>query len=214
MAEVQLTFADFGERLFQRVLQPELLVRELYAAIPPDGLEAIEQVDGYTVAYRAAITQVNATREEVRAVENPALLRAYRFRFTVAFKLNLKVDILQGAPIPMPDLHEVFDVSGLVPLALETQIREPLVLFVDYEPLREEQLVMSTEKGQWHDLAMRFGKLEEKVRRKIVERVNAMLADSEAQRRIDIGTMVDAVLKDRHQTSVDSSLSAANLPPT
>lgn len=214
MSEARLTFADFGERLFQRVLQPELLIQELYAAIPPDGLEAVEEVDGYTVAYRAGITQVNATREEVRTTEEPARIQAFRFRFTIAFKLNLKVDILQGSPIPMPDLHEVFDVSGLVPLTLETQIREPLSLYVDYEPLREEQLVLSTEKGQWHDLALRFGKLEVKVRRKIVERVNSMLLDAEPQRRIDIGTLVEGVLMDRRKTHASSSYSASNLLPS
>lgn len=192
-----MTFAELGEEFVRLILTPDLLIREFRAAIPPHGLEAVETVEGYAVEYSAAIVSVMARRNGVTRIHPQPALHGYRFHFTVAFRLTLTVNILQAVPLPMPNLKETFEMIGTIPLTLEAQAYQPLELFIAYQELREEQIELSTEKAQWHDFAKRFGGLEEKARKKIVERVNSILAANEPRRRVDLLGMINKAVCER-----------------
>lgn len=172
------------------VLTSDLLVQEFRAAIPPGGLEAVETVDGFTVEYRAQLTNVSVKRNSITRLHPQPALHGYRFHFTATFALSLTINILQG-------LKETFDMVGIIPITLEAQAYRPLQLFVAYEKLKEEQIELSIEKGQWHDLARRFGGLEDKARRKIADRVNSILSGNERQRTVDLLEMIGRAVADR-----------------
>lgn len=197
MSDKRIPFSDIGERFLGHILTPDLLRRELLASIPPDGLKAVETVSGYTVKYDAVVNQVEALRQDIRGFLPAAALKGYRFRFKIGFKLNLSVNVLQAIPLPGLDLTESFSVDGLIPLVLEAEIHDPLTLFIAYEPLKKDEVQIITEKGQWHDLAMRFGGLEQKVRSQVVRRVNTMLEDNLKVRTIDLFALVQKALDAR-----------------
>lgn len=188
--EGRMTFGELGEEFMRLVLTTDLLTREFMAAIPPGGLDAVETVDGFTVEYRAEIQNVTARRNGITRLHPLPALHGYRFHLSVSFKLSLVVNILQG-------LKETFEISGLFPLTLEAQVYRPLELYVAYEKLKEDQIQLATEKGQWHDLARRFGGLEDKVRRKVAERVNAILAGNERQRSVNLLGMILSAVAER-----------------
>lgn len=197
MSDQRLSFADIGERFLGYILTTDLLRRELLASIPPGGLSAVETVQGYSVKYEASITDVQVQRQEMRGYYPAAALKGYRFRFRIAFKLQLSVNVLQAIPLPGLGLNESFSVNGLIPLVLEAQVHEPLTLYIDYRPLQAREVVINTEKGQWHDLAMRFGGLEQKVREQVVRRVNTMLEDNLRVRTIDLLGIAQGALAQR-----------------
>lgn len=207
MTGPRLNFSEIGERFLGHILTPELLRRELIASIPPDGLKAVETVAGYSVQYDAVVGEVRVVRQEMRRFYPPAL-QGYRFRFSIAFQLRLKVNILQGLPLPPAlGLNEAFSVNGLIPLVLEAQVHEPLTLLIHYQPLSADQIELSTEKAQWHDLAMRFGGLEQKIRQQVVRRVNTMLEDNIKVRTIDLYGLAESALAAR-----GSALAGKTLP--
>lgn len=179
------------------VLTTDLLTREFMAAIPPGGLEAVETVDGFTVEYRAEVLNVTAKRNGITRLHPLPSLHGYRFHFTASFRLSLVVNILQG-------LKETFEISGLIPLTLEAQAYRPLELYIAYEKLKEDQIQLATEKGQWHDLARRFGGLEDKVRRKVAERVNAILAGNEQRRSVNLLDMIGRAVAERGQSKPEA----------
>lgn len=196
MSEKRLAFADIGERFLGHILTPELLQRELLASIPPNGLKAVETVQGYSVKYDAEITEVKVIRQDMRSLY-PAGLKGFRFRFVITFQLRLSVNVLQAIPLPGLGLNESFSVSGRIPLILEAQVHEPLTLLIGYQPLAANQVEIITEKGQWHDLAMRFGGLEDKIRNQVVKRVNTMLEENKNVRTIDLLGLAESALAQR-----------------
>ena len=203
MSDKRLSFADIGERFLGHILTPELLRRELLASIPPNGLKAVETVAGYSVHYDAVITEVQVQRQDVRGYLPAAALKGYRFRFSIAFRLGLTVDILQVIPLPAGiGLNESFSVNGLIPLVLEAEVHDPLTLFIAYQPLKPDQVQISTEKAQWHNLAMHFGGLENKVRQQVVRRVNTMLDDNIKVRTIDLYGLAESALAQRGSSRV------------
>lgn len=188
--EGRMSFAELGEEFMRSVLTIDLLSREFMAAIPPGGLEATETVDGFEVEYRAHVLKLGAKRNAVTRLHPQPAVHGYRFHFTAAFKLALSINILGG-------LRENFEMAGTIPVTLEAQVYKPLQLYVAYEKLREDQIELTTEKGQWHNLAQRFGGLEEKVRRKVAERVNSILAGNEKQRSVDLLAMITRAVAER-----------------
>lgn len=209
MTDQRLSLADVGERFLGHILTPDLLRRELLASIPPDGLKAVETVQGYSVSYAAVITDVKVVRQDIRGYLPAAAIQGYRFRFQIAFRLNLSVNVLQVLPLPLPELNESFSVNGLIPLVLEAEVREPLTLFIAYQPLKAEQVEISTEKGQWHNLAMHFGGLEDKVRQQVVRRVNTMLDDNIKVRTIDLFGLAESALAQRGSSEVAPGILAS-----
>ena len=198
----RVSFSEIGERFLGHILTPELLRRELLASIPPDGLKATETVAGYSVKYDAVVHDVTVVRQDIRGYLPTAAIKGYRFRFKIGFKLNLSVNVLQVIPLPGLDLTESFSVDGLTPLVLEAEIHDPRTLCIGYEPLKRDQVEIITEKGQWHDLAMRFGGLEDKVRAQVVRRVNTMLEDNINVRTVDLFALVQRALDARASAKV------------
>lgn len=188
--EGRMTFAELGEEFMRLVLTTELLTEEFRAAIPPGGLEAVETVEGFTVEYRAHLTNVSTKRNGITRLHPQPALHGYRFHFTATVALSLTINILQG-------LKETFDMVGVIPITLEAQAYRPLELYVAYEKLKEEQIELTIVKGQWHDLARRFGGLESKARRKIAERVNTILAGNQAQRSVNLLDMISRAVAER-----------------
>lgn len=197
MSDKRLSFAEIGERFLGHVLTTDLLRRELLASIPPGGLSAVETVQGFAVQYDATISSVDVVRQDMRGYYPAAVLKGYRFRFRIAFRLNLSVNVLQVIPLPGIGLNESFSVNGTIPLVLEAQVHEPLTLYIDYRPLQAKEVEISTEKAQWHNLAMHFGGLEQKVREQVVRRVNTMLEDNLGVRTIDLLGIAEAALAQR-----------------
>ena len=198
MSDQRLGFAEVGERFLGGILTPELLKRELLASIPPNGLKATEKVEGYSVEYDAVIRQVSVQRQDIVHAQPAPMLMGYRFNFSISFLLKLKVNILQVLPLPsMLNLNEAFSIDGHIPLVLEAQVHDPLTLLIGYQPLRAEQVEISTEKSQWHSLAMIFGGLEDKVRQQVVRRVNTMLDDNREVRTIDLHALAQSALESR-----------------
>lgn len=188
--EGRMTFAELGEEFMRTILTTDLLAREFMASIPPGGLDAVEAVDGFTVEYHAEVVNVIAKRNGITRLHPHPALHGYRFHFTASFRLLLTINILQG-------LRETFEINGLIPLTLEAQVYRPLELYVAYEKLKEDQIELATEKGQWHNLAQRFGGLDGKVRRKVAERVNSILAGNERQRTVNLLEMISRAVAGR-----------------
>lgn len=188
--EGRLSFAELGEEFMRTVLTTDLLVAEFMGAIPAGGLEASETVNGFVVDYSARVLNVTAKRNKITRLHPQPAVHGLRFHFNASFQLRLNIAILGG-------LRENFEISGSIPIMLEAQVYQPLELYIAYEKLKEEQIELATEKGQWHDLAHRFGGLEDKVRKKIVERVNSLLHENEAYRRINLLQMIEAALVER-----------------
>lgn len=188
--DTRMSFAELGEEFMRSVLTSDLLRREFIASIPPGGLDAVETIDGFEVEYRGEILSVGVRRNGVTRLHPQPALHGYRFHFSAGFRVALTVKIAPG-------LRESFELHGTLPLTLEAQAYRPLEIFVSFESLREDLIELRVEKGQWHDLALRFGKLEDKVRRKVAERVNAILAGNESQRSVNLLEMVQGALAAR-----------------
>lgn len=193
--EGRLTFGELGEEFVRLVLTTDLLTREFMAAIPPGGLEAVETVDGFDVEYRGELLNITAKRHGITRLHPRPALHGYRFHFLASFRLSLTVNIIGG-------LKEQFELSGTIPVTLEAQAYRPLDLYIAYEKVRPELIELQIEKVQWHNLSQRFGGLDDKVRRKVADRVNSILAGNEAQRSINLLDLIGRAVADRAKSLV------------
>jgi hypothetical protein len=170
-----MTFAEFGERFFHLVVTEDLIEKSLAGALRPD-IEIDEKdpkVTGNGTVTLGRVTERRSSQPERELV----------FEAPLSIRLKLYVEIKIGVRLG----QENFEISADVPLRLFVHAVEELAIHIDVPNVKPDDVKLIAEsKGNWLDLAKKFGDLENKLKTKIAEQINSKVEGSAEMRTKDV----------------------------
>jgi hypothetical protein len=175
-----ITFAEFGQRLIEYAVTPEVVAQRLLLIVPQ------EQRLELTNPARIVVHAQTETGAVTRLADGDAS-RELRFSAPIVVHLILDVDLLLTS--------ERYAARAETSLSLVAQTLTPLTIHVACAPVTAEQIAVTSEgQGNWLDLVKRFGVLDAEIREQVATIINQHIDASHTFRTIDARPLIRAAL--------------------
>jgi hypothetical protein len=175
-------FAEFGRRLLEIAVTPELIHRSFVESLPGPTTYRLTNPFDVVVDVRAEIGEV--TR---RAPDHPG--RELTFGVEVRIHLRLQIDFTFGLNLA----HEEYDALAETELRVRVVVLPPLTLFADIDPVAPYHVRVTSEGKNLFDVAKRLTGLDGEIRRGVAEGVNEQIALSIRDRTFPLEAQLQAI---------------------
>lgn len=175
-----ITFAEFGQRLIEYAVTPEMVTQRLHMIVPQE--QRLELTNPTRIVVHAQ-TEIGAVTRLTEGDANHEL----RFGVPLITHLIFDVDLMLTS--------ERYAARAETSLSLVTQTLTPLTIHVACALVTAEQISVTSEgQGNWLDLVKRFGVLDAEIREQVATIINQHVEASHTHRTIDARPLIRAAL--------------------